>query len=141
MITSFYHSPLGWLKIVTTASAVTGIDYVEKPARASKPTGYGRRVIKQLTAYFQGKRSQFDLNYQRSAPNFTVQVWRALERIPYGQLKTYGQVAQELGNPRASRAVGNACHINPLAIVVPCHRVVASSPRAGGYASGKERKN
>lgn len=136
-----YQSSIGWLKITATASAVKEIEYIDKPAKLVAPTGYGREVVKQLDEYFQGKRKQFDLKLERSAPDFTFQVWRELENIPYGQVKTYGQVAQELGSPRASRAVGNACHVNPIAIIVPCHRVVGSSPQAGGYASGTWRKD
>ncbi len=138
---NYYKSPVGWLKIVTTDSAVAEIEYVDRPETQDQPIGYARQVISQLEEYFRGQRQQFSLQLTRNGPDFTFQVWRALEKIPYGQVKTYGQVAKELSRLHAARAVGNACHVNPLAIVVPCHRVVGSSPQAGGYASGQWRKD
>ena len=141
MMISYFESPLGWLKITTSDLALLGIDYCDQPKTWKEPTSYALEVIKQLTEYFQGQRKQFNLKLERTSPNFTFKVWQALENIPFGQVKTYSQVAKELGNLQASRAVGNACHINPLAIVVPCHRVIGSSPKSGGYASGMWRKN
>jgi methylated-DNA-[protein]-cysteine S-methyltransferase len=141
MTTSFFKTPVGWLKIVTAETTVLEIDYIDQAENKLTPHGYAVEVIKQLQEYFAGQRKEFDLNLQRSAPEFTMKVWRALQDIPYGQVKTYQQVAQSLANPQAARAVGNACHVNPLAIVVPCHRVIGSSPKVGGYASGIDKKN
>lgn len=96
---------------------------------------------KQLRAYFSGERKEFDLPLSFEAgSSFDREVWQALLRIPYGQVCTYGQLAEELGRSGAARAVGGACSRNPLLIVVPCHRVVAGSGRLTGFAAGMEAK-
>ena len=96
----------------------------------------------QLEEYFQGRRVKFNLtvNFLSGTP-FQQSVWRAVERIPYGTVKTYGQIAAELGNPRAMRAVGAANGANPVPIVIPCHRVVQSNGKLGGYGGGLDIKD
>lgn len=91
---------------------------------------------RQLNAYFAGERSTFDLPLHMEGSAFDRAVWQRLLEIPFGQIKTYGQIAAELGKPNASRAVGGACSRNPLLIVVPCHRVVAGTGRLTGFAAG-----
>ncbi len=94
-----------------------------------------------LRRYFRGEREEF-----RATPidlrgtDFQLRVWSALREIPWGQVRTYGGIAQQIGSPRAMRAVGQANHVNPVPILVPCHRVVEAGHHLGGYGGGLERK-
>ncbi len=99
-----------------------------------------RQARRQLEQYFEGRRREFDLPLGLRGTPFQERVWRALLEIPYGETRSYGQIARALGVPRGARAVGGANHANPLAIVVPCHRVIASDATLGGYGGGLERK-
>ena len=94
----------------------------------------------QLNQYFSGKRRDFNLPLSYDGSEFRVSVLDALRDIPYGETRTYGQLAAAVGKPKASRAVGGACHCNPIAILQPCHRVVGRSGRLTGYAYGVEMK-
>lgn len=95
--------------------------------------------VRQLQEYARGERRQFDLALDLRGTKFQLEVWRALREIPYGATRTYGQLAERVGNAEASRAVGAANGANPVAIVVPCHRVVATGG-LGGYGGGLELK-
>lgn len=95
---------------------------------------------KQLDEYFAGKRKTFDLRLNPKGTPFQKKVWAALCEIPYGKTASYKEIAQAVGNPDAARAVGMACNKNPIAIVIPCHRVVGSNGALTGYASGLDRK-
>jgi methylated-DNA-[protein]-cysteine S-methyltransferase len=95
----------------------------------------------QLSAYFNGELQEFSLPLALEGTVFQHTVWSALRRIPYGSTTTYGALAASLGVPGAARAVGSANRLNPLAIVVPCHRVIGSDGRLTGYAGGLERKS
>lgn len=99
-------------------------------------------AAQQLAEYFQGNRRAFDLPLAPAGTPFQLAVWAALRAIPYGETRTYGEIAAAVGRPRAARAVGGACHVNPLLIVTPCHRVVGSGGALTGFACGlpvKER--
>jgi methylated-DNA-[protein]-cysteine S-methyltransferase len=98
------------------------------------------RAQKQLAEYFAGKRENFDLPLKLRGTAFQQKVWKALERIPFGQTRSYGQIAKAVKSPAASRAVGAACGKNPLPIVVPCHRVVGSSGSLTGFGGGLAMK-
>jgi methylated-DNA-[protein]-cysteine S-methyltransferase len=98
-------------------------------------------VRRQLDEYFAGARREFDLPLDWTlVRGFARAVLEATSRIPYGETRPYGQIAAEAGSPRAFRATGNALGSNPIAIVIPCHRVVASGGRIGGYGGGLDRK-
>ena len=94
----------------------------------------------QLNQYFSGKRRDFDLPLSYDGSEFRVSVLDALRDIPYGETRTYAQVAEAVGSPRAYRAVGTACAENPLPIVIPCHRVVPTAGGVGSYAGGSSMK-
>lgn len=94
----------------------------------------------QLLAYFAGERTTFELSLAPKGTAFQRRVWDALAAIEYGTTKSYGQIAEEIGAPGAARAVGAANHDNPLAIVVPCHRVVGANGTLVGYAGGLDQK-
>jgi methylated-DNA-[protein]-cysteine S-methyltransferase len=94
----------------------------------------------QLLEYFEGKRQNFLLPLLLEGTTFQIKVWEALQNIPYGKTKTYGQIAKEIGCDKAVRAVGNANHNNPVAIVVPCHRVIGANGKLTGYNGGLKKK-
>lgn len=95
----------------------------------------------QLHEYFSRQRERFDLPLLLKGSPFEVAVWNQLLKIPYGETRSYGAVARQMGNPGAARAVGMACHRNKLAILVPCHRILGKSGHLVGYASGTDKKN
>ena len=99
-----------------------------------------QRVLSQLREYFAGERRVFDLRLRALGTDFQRRAWQALVAIPYGETRTYGQQAAALGSPNASRAVGRANSLNPLPIVVPCHRVIGSNGQLTGFAGGLQRK-
>jgi len=97
-------------------------------------------ALRQLCEYLEGRRRAFELPVRLSGTPFQMRVWRALQRIPYGETRSYGEVARMVGGPGAARAVGAANGANPVAIVVPCHRVIQSDGRLGGYGGGRRIK-
>lgn len=97
-------------------------------------------AMKQLEEYFEGKRKNFDLKLNPQGSNYHKKVWNILQSIPYGQLKTYKDIAVMIGDPNASRAVGLANNRNPIPILIPCHRVVGSNGKMMGYAYGVKMK-
>jgi len=97
-------------------------------------------AVVQLSEYFAGERTEFELEIELIGSAFQRRVWRALTTIPYGQTRTYGQIARQIGAPNASRAVGLANGHNPISIIVPCHRVIGSNGALTGYGGGLERK-
>ncbi|MEB3051758.1 methylated-DNA--[protein]-cysteine S-methyltransferase [Mycolicibacter sp. MYC123] len=97
-------------------------------------------VVEQLGAYFAGDLTEFDLAYTMGGTEFQRRVWTALLTIPYGQTRSYGELADQIGSPSASRAVGLANGRNPISIIVPCHRVIGANGSLTGYGGGIERK-
>jgi methylated-DNA-[protein]-cysteine S-methyltransferase len=139
-------SPLGRIHLVADDEGLRGIyleDHVRKPSFAAGD-GVGLPLLEaareQLGRWFEGERTDFDLPLRPRGTPFQVEVWRALSSIPYGETRTYSEVAQTLGRPGASRAVGAANARNPISIVVPCHRVVGAGGALTGYAGGVDRK-
>lgn len=149
-----FDSPIGGLRIASTGS---GLAYVELPhasgrglegwlrrrvpgARRSAAFAPNRRAVAQILEYLEGKRTGFELPLDLRGTPFQTRVWRALLEIPYGETRSYLEVARALRRPRAVRAVGAANGANPLALVVPCHRVVATGGKLQGYAGGLDLK-
>lgn len=136
-------TPAGVVRIFADDRAVTAIDLGgELPRPHGKPqyNGIVRAAEKQLREYFAGCRTEFDLPLALAGTEFQRKVWAALRRIPFGQVRRYGDIAKTLHKPAAARAVGAACGKNPLPIVVPCHRVVGSSGSLTGFAGGLHLK-
>lgn len=139
-------SPLGALTLAGAGDALTGV-YFAAPAHPPRAVDLGSRVttgfdaaIAQLTEYFAGRRMCFELPLRPHGSAFQQQVWNLVRAIPYGETRSYGQLATALGDPARSRAVGAANGQNPLAIIIPCHRVVGASGRLTGYGGGLARK-
>lgn len=118
------------------------IDFgVQKPANAiKKATPVLALAAQQLEEYFHCLRRDFTIPLKANGTQFQQQVWQSLTHIPYGTTHTYKELAETIGKPKASRAVGSACNRNPLPIVIPCHRVIGSSGSLTGYAGGLELK-
>jgi methylated-DNA-[protein]-cysteine S-methyltransferase len=139
-------SPCGTLTLVATDGRLSGL-YMEQQRHRPAHETFGEpdpepftEVIHQLEAYFAGGLTSFDLPLALAGTEFQRAVWAALCDIPYGETLSYGQLADRLGRPTASRAVGLANGKNPVGIIVPCHRVVGSSGDLTGYGGGLERK-
>lgn len=140
------NSPLGGLTVVAEDDALIGL-YFEDHRRKPGLEETGIRVdndfeetARQLDEYFAHRRTRFDLPLAPRGDAFDQRVWHALTDIPYGRTRTYGELARELGNPGLAQAVGAANGRNPLAVLVPCHRVVGADGSLTGYAGGLDRK-
>lgn len=136
-----YNTQFGRVTIESDGASITrvclGDAQLEGEARATALTN---AASTQLQEYLAGKRRLFDLPLKPAGTAFQKEVWRALEMIPYGETRTYAQVAEYLGRPGAARAVGSANRANPIPIIIPCHRVVPASGGIGGYAYGERVK-
>jgi methylated-DNA-[protein]-cysteine S-methyltransferase len=141
-------SPVGKLKLVASDAGVAAILWENDNAlrvRLGETVEDNRHPVlmeteRQLKEYFGGKRKSFSLALDPPGTNFQKQVWEALLGIPFGETRSYAQLAKQLGNPRATRAVGAANGRNPISIVVPCHRVIGSSGKLTGFAGGLDVK-
>ena len=149
-----FETPMGSMRCVSSA---IGLVYVELPSASGRGLhgwmathapgaqvldGFApnRKAVKQLTEYFDGKRESFELSLDMRATAFQLQVYDAVAAIPYGATRSYAQVAEQIGRPSAVRAVGAANGANPIPIIVPCHRVIASGGKLQGYAGGLDMK-
>ena len=146
IFSSTMSSPVGRLTLVGQGNDLVGLYFDEDP-RAAKmradSTRDDRRLrpaVAQLAEYFADARTKFDLSLVPPGTAFQKKVWDALVNIPFGETATYGQIARAVGRPDASRAVGGANHRNPIAIIIPCHRVIGASGSLTGYGGGLPRK-
>jgi methylated-DNA-[protein]-cysteine S-methyltransferase len=141
--TSIIDSPVGPIRLTIDDGVLCGLFFADDgraPHDAtSRPQAFAP-VAEQLDAYFAGTLTEFDVPLRLDGTPFQRRVWEVLRSIPYGDTVSYGEIATELGRPSASRAVGAANGSNPIAIVVPCHRVIGSTGRLTGYGGGLPRK-
>lgn len=137
---AFYPSSFGLLKIGTADGKVILVGIVPKQDEPNQPTPLSAEVYRQLREYFAGKRTVFTVPYALNGTSFQQAVWTQIAKIPYGQTVTYKDIAQAIDKPRAFQATGRAVGANPLAILIPCHRVVGSNGELTGYAFGLEMK-
>lgn len=141
MYTYYYSSPVGVLEIKSTELHITWLQFKESAGIATEVVPEVlRECIRQLDEYFSGNRQDFSLPLATEGTHFQQSVWKALQTIPYGQTISYRQLAEKIGNPKACRAVGSANGRNPIAIIIPCHRVIAADHSLGGYAGGLDIK-
>jgi methylated-DNA-[protein]-cysteine S-methyltransferase len=135
-------TPVGPLHLTALGGAVTGLRFGSGPAVGERADDEPVlvRAVAQLTAYFAGERRSFDLPLAPAGTTFQLAVWEALRQIPYGTTVSYGELARRLGSPAASRAVGLANGRNPIAIVVPCHRVIGADGSLTGFGGGMAAK-
>ncbi len=139
----FFESPIGPLLIAGDQEGVRYIRFPEhgKPAKPERSwieasSGAVAQAVAQLRQYFAGRRAEFDLPLAPQGTQFQRAVWHELQKIPYGQTISYGELARRIGNPKASRAVGSANGANQIPIVIPCHRVIAAGGKLGGFGGG-----
>lgn len=136
-----YETAIGLLAICEEEGKITAISLHCSPETGNeKETGIIREAYTQLAEYLDGKRKSFDLPLAPKGTEFQKRVWHALCEIPYGQTRSYKQIAEAIGNPKGVRAVGMANNRNPIIIVVPCHRVIGSDGKMIGYAAGVDKK-
>lgn len=138
-------SPLGVLSIYASQKGITEITWQERRIEKTTPPQkeadlFLEAAAAQLDEYFRRRRTTFDLPLDMRGTDFQTQVWKMLLRIPYGETRSYGEIARDIGDPKASRAVGLANGKNPIPIVVPCHRVIGSNGKLTGFAGGLHRK-
>lgn len=147
--TSYVSSPLGKIRIVCDEKHLLKIDFVKD--KQSKLCNYkdnvaaklALQIAKQLKEYFNGKRKSFSvpISFEKlPGTKFQKLVWKTLQKIPYGKTISYSKEAEKIKSPKSCRAVGNANGKNPIPIIIPCHRVIASNGKLGGYSSGLWRK-
>jgi len=147
--TTYYQeftSPIGRLLLVSDGAALTGLSMSDNDGGPQPGPGWMRggklleSACEQLDAYFSGASYEFDIPLAADGTDFQKRVWRQLQRIPFGETISYGEQARRIGQPKASRAVGRANGQNPIAIVVPCHRVIGADGTLTGFGGGIDRK-
>ena len=151
MVSLCYDSPIGPLLVVEEDGHIVEISFMEADTRqkfrqTERPQGQqsGATVaaacVKELESYFSGKLQKFTVPIKLTGTDFRKRVWAALVNIPYGQTISYKQLAENIGQPGASRAVGGANNNNPISIIVPCHRVIGADGSLTGYGGGLDNK-
>ena len=148
----YVDSPIGRLMLTSDGESLTGLYmnlYRNKPTKLPDLNGDWVQdsdidplpaAARQIKEYFSGMRRAFELPLRLNGTEFQQRVWRELLKIPFGETRTYGQLAKRLGNPNGSRAVGLANGRNPIAVIVPCHRVIGADGSLTGFGGGIERK-
>lgn len=135
----YYKSPIGIINVLYAEEGVYKITLVKsipKDYFEERKNDLGDKVISELKEYFNGQRKIFDFPLVIIGTDFQRTVWKELRKINYGEIKTYSDIAKNIGKPNACRAVGNANNKNPFMIVIPCHRVIGKNKKSGGYAFG-----
>lgn len=138
----YHQTDIGLIEIVENGEAVTGLFFNKTNPQLlpCEENALTRQAIRELDEYFAGERRIFTLPIQPYGTEFQKKVWRALCDIPYGETRSYGQIARAVGNPKACRAVGMANNHNPISIVIPCHRVIGADGSLTGYGGGLKIK-
>ena len=132
-----YNTLIGKIKVEENGTAITKVNFVrEEDLNLSKETELLKEAAKQLNEYLEGKRTLFDLPLAPQGTEFQIKVWNALKEIPWGETRSYKEVAKSIGNEKASRAIGMANNKNPIPIFIPCHRVIGADGKLVGYAGG-----
>ena len=139
-MTHSFCSPIGTVRLTEEDGAITLIELIDAADISTAPTLQLHEVALQILDFLDGKRQLLDFPIRMVGTPFQQRVWRALQQIPYGTTRTYGEIAAAVGNPRASRAVGMACNKNPLLLIVPCHRVVGVNGKLVGFAYDTDAK-
>lgn len=140
----YYNTKIGRIGIEENGKAIIKLDFINKDIQEEiieiNETELLKKAIKQLNEYLDGKRKSFDLPLEPRGTEFQKKVWNALKEIPFGETRSYGEVAKIIGNEKAARAIGMANNKNQIAIIVPCHRVIGANGKLVGYAGGLDLK-
>lgn len=137
---AYCHSPVGELEIHSENDAITGVGFLRSEKLAEQRTPVINMCLKELEEYFYSGRKYFDVKIRLNGSSFQQQVWNQLLEIPYGKTTWYADIAAKVGDVNSVRAVGLANGQNPIAIIVPCHRVIGKDGSLVGYGGGLERK-
>lgn len=143
MNTCLYNSPIGILRISEADGKIINLSLQQKISDIASDTISSQllqKACQQLDEYFQGKRRQFDLPLGYAGTLFQESVWRELQNIPYGETRSYEDIAVKIGSPKAVRAVGQANNKNPILLMIPCHRVIHKNGDISGFACGIDTK-
>ncbi|TDR17438.1 methylated-DNA--[protein]-cysteine S-methyltransferase [Marinicella litoralis] len=144
MYIEYMDTPIGQIEITASDVGVCSVHFMRENKVKTEPNlqtnQWTRDCKNQLNEYFTGDRKEFDLMFDQQGTEFQKQVWQALLTIPFGQLASYRDMAEQIDNPKAVRAVGAANGRNPISIIIPCHRVIGSNGTLTGYAGGLARK-
>lgn len=133
---------IGWLRIESQNDAIIRIDYADEAGLLDEPDKVIEQCVRELEEYFMGERDTFDvkINPNEAGTPFQQSVWQQLRQIPYGETISYKTLAERISGSNYSRAVANANGKNPISIIIPCHRVIASNNKLGGYTGGLDKK-
>lgn len=140
MDTFYYKSTIGILEISCENDKLVSLKLVDKVNMSCQVTNFIKNIINQLDEYFSGNRKKFEIDISPKGTDFQKLVWQELQRIPYGKVKSYSEIAKIIGNQNAQRAVGTACNKNPIMIIIPCHRIISKNGNIGGFAYGNSIK-
>ncbi|MFO7914139.1 MAG: methylated-DNA--[protein]-cysteine S-methyltransferase [Candidatus Krumholzibacteriales bacterium] len=142
----FIETDIGIIRVTAGPGGVSGVHFMDEMLDPDVMKKDGTEEInlseclRQLQEYFGGERTEFDLKLQPEGTAFQREVWNELLKIPYAGTVSYGYIAEKLGRPGAARAVGRANSVNPIAVIIPCHRVIGADGSLTGYAAGLDRK-
>lgn len=139
-MTHTFNSPIGIVRLTEEGGAIIRIELTDAIDASAMPTPLLHETEQQILSFLEGKRRQLNFPIRMVGTPFQQRVWRALQQIPYGATRTYGEIASEIDHPKACRAVGMACNKNPLFLIVPCHRVVGANGKLTGFAYGTDAK-
>lgn len=139
---AYYNSPVGWLLLEADETGITKVHFAEENERGELENAclVLKQCILELDEYFLGKREEFSVNVNASGTVFQKKVWEQLQKIPFAKTISYAQLATQLGDLKSIRAAGTANGKNPVAIIIPCHRVIGSDGSLTGYGGGLWRK-
>ncbi|MGB0916259.1 MAG: methylated-DNA--[protein]-cysteine S-methyltransferase [Flavobacteriales bacterium] len=142
MKSAFYKSPIGWLEIVEEKEAIIEVKFFDDDSFSTSQNleHVLKDCVQQLDEYFTGNRTEFNLPLNPAGTDFQKTVWAELQNIPFGKTVSYMDMAKRLGDPKVIRAAGTANGKNPIAVIIPCHRVIGSDGSLTGYAGGLKRK-
>lgn len=132
-----YNFPIGMLCVEIEDNTITGLYLDSTIEEDEQETKLHAETYRQLTEYFHKKRTKFNLPIHPTGTEFQMKVWDALQTIPYGETRSYGELARMIDNPKACRAVGGANNKNPIMIIIPCHRVINADGSLGGFGGGQ----
>lgn len=135
-----YETVLGSVTFIEEDGALLSISMQATDRGIEQETPLIKDALLQLSEYLRGERKKFDIPFRMRGTEFQIQVWKVLQNIPYGETRSYKQIAEAIGNPKAVRAIGMANNRNPLLIVIPCHRVIGKDGSLVGYGEGIEMK-
>ena len=140
LATAYMDSPVGLLEVRCTEGGLRSVNFVDEKKFEENPTDINQLTINQLSEYFEGKRTSFDLPFDLEGTDFQKRVWAELLNIPFGKTRSYMAQSKALGDVKAIRAVASANGQNKIAIIIPCHRVIGSDGSLTGFAGGLHRK-